>query len=119
MINWVCVRIAVIKKRFRMLIPRANMSSIIAVLLLLVFGRNVGRNGRSCGDGGVPINARIAFVAVSFCEEGTSTVVVVLALVALVAFPFKEVFAEKRHVCDNFLAWRVWLAAASCAFAAS
>ena len=43
----------------------------------------------------------------------------VLAFIALVAFPFQEILAEKRHVGDRSLAWRAWLAAASSAFAAS
>ena len=106
----------------------ASMSGIISVLLLAArrFGRSLWRNGykltlneRCCNVCAVCIDAIVASLAGTLCKEDTRTVVMVLAFVALVAFPFQEVFAEKRHVGDRFLAWRAWLAAASCAFAAS
>ena len=104
-----------------MFILRASMSGIITVLLLLALrvGRSIRSNGWGCCSGIVSIDALITSLAGPFCEEDTRTVVMVLAFVALVAFPFQEILAEKRHVCDSFLAWRAWLAAASCAFAAS
>ena len=97
------------------------MSGIISVLLLSArrFGRSIWKNGWGCYNGIVSVDALITSFAGPFCEEDTRTVVMVLAFVALVAFPFQEILAEKRHVCDCFLAWRAWLAAASCAFAAS
>ena len=120
MTSCACVRIAVIKKRFRMVILRASMSSIVTVLLLPArFGRSLRSNGRNCSGGVVSINAPTASITSPFCKGDTKTVMMVLAFVALVAFPFQEILAEKRHVCDRFLAWRAWLAAASCAFAAS
>jgi hypothetical protein len=45
MIDWVCVRIAVIKKRLRMLILRANVSSILAVLISPRLGCGLRNNG--------------------------------------------------------------------------
>ena len=120
MISGVCVRIAVIKTRFRMVIHRANMSGIITVLLLSArrFRRGLGKNGWSCNSSILSVDALITSLAGPFCEEDTRTVMMVLAFIALVAFPFRQVRAEKRHVCDRSLAWRAWLTAASSAFAA-
>mgnify|MGYP006061532209 CR=1 FL=1 len=86
------MRIAVINLRFRNFSLRAKVSSVL-FLLLARFSGSFGRKCWGCRCGDVPIDAVVALFAGSFREEGASAVVVILAGIALVTFPFQEISA--------------------------
>ena len=84
-------RLAVIKTRFRMFIPRAAISSVL-VLFLLAFGcRGIRNDGSSCCwnvFGMVTEDTAVATGAIAFLMECANTVVVILAASAVLALPF-------------------------------
>ena len=86
------MRIAGANQRFRTIILRAKVSSVL-FLLLARFSGGFRRKCWSCSCSDVPIDAVVALFAGSFREEGASAVVVVLAGIALVTFPFQEISA--------------------------
>ena len=86
------MRIAGINQRLRNISLRAKVSSVV-FLPLARFSGGFGRKCWSCSCSDVPIDAVVALFAGSFREEGASAVMVILAGIALVTFPFQEISA--------------------------
>ena len=83
-------RLAVIRTRVRMFIPRAAISSVLVLLLFAFRCGGLGSDGGSCCNLFVTVtgNATVAFGADTFLMEGANTVVVILIAFAFIALPF-------------------------------
>ena len=84
-------RLAVIKTRFRMFIPRAAISSVLVLFLIAFCCRGIRNDGSSCCwnlFGMMTEDTVVATGAVAFLMECANTVVVILAAFAFVALPF-------------------------------
>ena len=83
-----------IRQRFRIFNLRASISSIVFVLLVALWGRNIRENFGSCSKLRRPIMTEytvVASCAVTSFVKVADTVVMVLAAGAFVALPFENV----------------------------